>query len=171
MFFGGRVAEEIIFGADKVTTGAGNDIERATGLARRMVTQFGMSERIGPLAVGDKEQEIFLGREFAQRREISERTAQMVDDEVKRLVDEAYARATTILMENRELLDRIAAALLDRETIDREDLDNLVKNLPLPPRSLPPVDSAPASTTPSKPGVAPARAPILGAPPAEPAGA
>ncbi len=94
MFFGGRVAEEIVFGADKVTTGAGNDIERATGLARRMVTQFGMSEVIGPLAVGDKEQEIFLGREFAQRREISERTAQMVDDEVKRLIDEAYARAT-----------------------------------------------------------------------------
>ena len=75
MFFGGRVAEEIVFGADKVTTGAGNDIERATALARRMVTQFGMSELIGPLAVGDKEQEIFLGREFAQRREISERTA------------------------------------------------------------------------------------------------
>ena len=133
MFFGGRVAEEIIFGADKVTTGAGNDIERATALARRMVTQFGMSERIGPLAVGDKEQEIFLGREFAQRREISERTAQMVDDEVKRLVDEAYARATEILAENRELLDRIADALLERETIDREDLDRLVKNLPLPP--------------------------------------
>src|ERR671933_177631 len=138
MFFGGRVAEEIVFGADKVTTGAGNDIERATGLARRMVTQFGMSELIGPLAVGDKEQEIFLGREFAQRREISERTAQMVDDEVKRLVDEAYARATTILNENRELLDRIADALLERETIDREDLDRLVKNLPLPPRNLPP---------------------------------
>jgi cell division protease FtsH len=172
MFFGGRVAEEIIFGADKVTTGAGNDIERATGLARRMVTQFGMSELIGPLAVGDKEQEIFLGREFAQRREISERTAQMVDDEVKRLVDEAYARATTILLENRDLLDRIAAALLDRETIDREDLDHLVKNLPLPPRGLPPAESPPAPTSPStKPGVAPARAPILGAPPAEPAGA
>ena len=108
MFFGGRVAEEIIFGADKVTTGAGNDIERATALARRMVTQFGMSERIGPLAVGDKEQEIFLGREFAQRREICERTAQMVDDEVKRLIDEAYARAMAIISGNRELLDRIA---------------------------------------------------------------
>jgi cell division protease FtsH len=172
MFFGGRVAEEIIFGADKVTTGAGNDIERATGLARRMVTQFGMSERIGPLAVGDKEQEIFLGREFAQRREISERTAQMVDDEVKRLIDEAYARATEILSQNRELLDRIAAALLERETIDREDLDRLVKDMPLPPRSLPPADSAAAPTTPpAKPGVSPARAPILGAPPAEPAGA
>jgi cell division protease FtsH len=171
MFFGGRVAEEIIFGSDKVTTGAGNDIERATALARRMVTQFGMSEVIGPLAVGDKEQEIFLGREFAQRREISERTAQMVDTEVKRLVDEAYARATQILSENRELLDRIALALLDRETIDREDLDRLVKGLPLAPRNLSP-DPAPAANPPaSKPGPTPARAPILGAPPAEPAGA
>jgi cell division protease FtsH len=171
MFFGGRVAEEIVFGADKVTTGAGNDIERATGLARRMVTQFGMSELIGPLAVGDKEQEIFLGREFAQRREISERTAQMVDDEVKRLVDEAYSRASQILGENRDLLDRIAQALLDRETIDREDLDRLVKNQPLPPRSSP-VDPAVApSNTVAKPGATPARAPILGAPPAEPAGA
>jgi cell division protease FtsH len=171
MFFGGRVAEEIIFGSDKVTTGAGNDIERATALARRMVTQFGMSEVIGPLAVGDKEQEIFLGREFAQRREISERTAQMVDDEVKRLVDEAYARATQILSEHRDLLDRIALALLDRETIDREDLDRLVRNLPLPPRNMSP-DPAPAANPPaSKPGPTPARAPILGAPPAEPAGA
>jgi cell division protease FtsH len=155
-----------------VTTGAGNDIERATGLARRMVTQFGMSEKVGPLAVGDKEQEIFLGREFAQRREISERTAQVVDAEVKRLVDEAYARATEILMANRPLLDAIAVALLERETIDREDLDRLAKGLPLPPRSLTPVE--PPSTPPAaKPAAQPAaaRAPILGAPPAEPAGA
>ncbi|HUQ15235.1 MAG TPA: cell division protein FtsH, partial [Gemmatimonadales bacterium] len=166
-----RVAEEIIFGADKVTTGAGNDIERATGLARRMVTQFGMSEVIGPLAVGDKEQEIFLGREFAQRREVSERTAQMVDTEVKRLIDEAYARAMQIISENRELLDRIAVALLDRETIDREDLDRLVRNLPLPPRNLSPDPAAAANPPAAKPGVTPSRAPILGAPPAEPAGA
>jgi cell division protease FtsH len=136
-----------------------------------MVTQFGMSEVIGPLAVGDKEQEIFLGREFAQRREISERTAQKVDDEVKRLVDEAYARATQILSGNRELLDRIALALLDRETIDREDLDRLVKGLPLAPRNLPPDPAPPAAPPASKPGPTPARAPILGAPPAEPAGA
>jgi cell division protease FtsH len=172
MFFGGRVAEEIVFGAEKVTTGAGNDIERATGLARRMVTQFGMSEKVGPLAVGDKEQEIFLGREFAQRREISERTAQLVDDEVKRLVDEAYARATEILTANRPLLDAIAVALLERETIDREDLDRLAKGLPLPPRTLTPVE--PPSIPPAaKPAAQPAaaRAPILGAPPAEPAGA
>ena len=172
MFFGGRVAEELVFGADKVTTGAGNDIERATALARRMVTQFGMSELIGPLAVGDKEQEIFLGREFAQRREISERTAQMVDDEVKRLVDEAYARATVIISGHRELLDRIADALLERETIDRDDLDRLVKDLPLPPRTLPPADApAPQASAPTKPGASPARAPLLGTPPAEPAGA
>jgi cell division protease FtsH len=171
MFFGGRVAEELVFGSEKVTTGAGNDIERATALARRMVTQFGMSERIGPLAVGDKEQEIFLGREFAQRREISERTAEMVDDEVKRLVDEAYAKATLILGDNRELLDRIAVALLERETIDREDLDRLVKGEPLAPRVLAP-EPVPAPAVPaSKPAPQPARAPILGTPPAEPAGA
>jgi len=171
MFFGGRVAEEIIFGPEKVTTGAGNDIERATALARRMVTQFGMSERIGPLAVGDKEQEIFLGREFAQRREISERTAEAVDDEVKRLVDEAYAKAMQIVDANRELLDRIAAALLERETIDREDLDRLMKGESLPPRVLAPEPFNPQAPPPSKPAAQPARAPILGAPPAEPAGA
>jgi cell division protease FtsH len=131
-----------------------------------------MSEKVGPLAVGDKEQEIFLGREFAQRREISERTAQLVDDEVKRLVDEAYARATEILTANRPLLDEIAVALLERQTIDREDHDRLLKGLPLPPRSLTPVE--PPSTPPAaKPAAQPAaaRAPILGAPPAEPAGA
>jgi cell division protease FtsH len=170
MFFGGRVAEELVFGPEKVTTGAGNDIERATALARRMVTQFGMSDVIGAMAVGDREQEIFLGREFAQKREISERTAQMVDDEVKRLIDEAYTEARRILTEDRALLDRIAAALLDRETIDRDDLDHLVRDEPLPPR---PVAAPPEPTTPTqpvKPG-APARPPILGVPPAEPAGA
>ncbi|HEU4698091.1 MAG TPA: ATP-dependent zinc metalloprotease FtsH, partial [Gemmatimonadales bacterium] len=172
MFFGGRVAEEIIFGPDKVTTGAGNDIERATALARRMVTQFGMSDKIGAMAVGEREQEIFLGREFAQKRDISERTAQLVDDEVKRLIDEAYARAHQILGENRELLERITQALLDRETIDREDLDLLVKNQPLPPRPLPPEPGpGPTATAPVKPAQ-PARAPgILGMPGAEPAGA
>ncbi|HXE58476.1 MAG TPA: ATP-dependent zinc metalloprotease FtsH, partial [Gemmatimonadales bacterium] len=165
MFFGGRVAEEIVFGPDKVTTGAGNDIERATALARRMVTQFGMSERIGPLAVGDREQEIFLGREIAQRREISERTAQMVDDEVKRLIDEAYERARRILVEHRDLLDRISLALLERETLDREDLELLVQGKELPPRSLPPTAPATAPATPPRPSPAPARAPILGTPP------
>jgi hypothetical protein len=94
-----------------------------------------------------------------------------VDDEVKRLIDEAYARATQILSENRDLHDRIAVALLDRETIDREDLDRLVRNLPLTPRNLSADPAAPASPPSAKPGVTPSRAPILGAPPAEPAGA
>ena len=83
MLFGGRVAEELVFGPEKVTTGAGNDIERATAMARRMVTRFGMSDRIGLMAVGDSEQEVFLGRELVQRREVSDYTAQQVDEEVK----------------------------------------------------------------------------------------
>ncbi|HUL71008.1 MAG TPA: ATP-dependent zinc metalloprotease FtsH [Gemmatimonadales bacterium] len=172
MYFGGRVAEELVFGPEKVTTGAGNDIERATALARRMVTQFGMSDRIGAMSIGDREQEIFLGREFAQRREVSERTAEMVDDEVKRLIDEAYTRAREILMANRDLLDRLAVALLERETVDREDLDVLVQGKLLPPRSsesAPP--AAPAPPAIAKPDQAAARGPILGAPPPEPAGA
>jgi cell division protease FtsH len=87
MLYGGRAAEELIFGAEKITTGAGNDIERATSMARRMVTQFGMSEAVGPWQCGDAEHEVFLGRELVQRREVSQRTAQQVDDEVKRLLE------------------------------------------------------------------------------------
>ena len=169
MFFGGRVAEELVFGPEKVTTGAGNDIERATGLARRMVTQFGMSERVGAMAIGDREQEVFLGREFGHRREVSERTAEMVDNEVKRLLDEAYAKANVILKEHRELLERIAAALLERETVDRDDLDLLAKNQALPPREAPPAPIAAAPAAPKATAAGPV--PSLGTPPAEPAGA
>jgi cell division protease FtsH len=168
--FGGRVAEELIFGPEKVTTGAGSDIEQATAIARRMVTQFGMSDRVGMMAVGDREQEIFLGREFGQRREISERTAEMVDDEIKRLLDEAHARARAILTENRPLLDRIADTLLERETIDREDMEKLVNGTPLPPRTLPPGEPAPPTPAPPRPTASPPRG-ILGIPPAEPQGA
>ncbi len=170
--FGGRVAEELIFGPEKVTTGAGSDIEQATSLARRMVTQFGMSEKIGMMAVGEREHEVFLGREFGTRREVSERTAEVVDDEVKRFIDEAYRKATNILNEHRDLLERIALTLLDRETVDRDDLDRIVRGETLPPRTptLPP--AAPASSVPpSKPAPAPRPQGILGAPGAEPAGA
>jgi cell division protease FtsH len=141
--FGGRVAEELVFGPDKVTTGAASDIEQATNLARRMVTQFGMSDKVGTIAVGDREQEIFLGREISQRREISERTAEMVDGEVKRLIDEAYERARAILAEHRGLLDAMATALLDRETIDNEEIAALNEGRPLPPRDVTPPPSAP----------------------------
>ncbi|HEX7049037.1 MAG TPA: ATP-dependent zinc metalloprotease FtsH [Longimicrobiales bacterium] len=135
--FGGRAAEELIFGPDKVTTGAGNDIERATVLARRMITQYGMSEAIGPMAVGDAEQEVFLGREIVQRREISERTAETVDAEVKRLLDDAYATAMRTVEEHRDLLSAIADALLERETLDREQIELLASGQPLPEVALP----------------------------------
>ncbi len=169
--FGGRVAEELIFGPNKVTTGAGSDIEQATAIARRMVTQFGMSEKIGMMAIGDREQEIFLGREFGQRREVSERTAQVVDDEVKHFLDEAHESSRRILLEHRVLLDRIAAALLERETIDREDIDLLSEGKELPPVSSPPPSPPTAVATAPRPEREAQRTPILGVPPAEPMGA
>jgi cell division protease FtsH len=156
--YGGRVAEELVFGPEKVTTGAANDIEQATTIARRMVTQFGMSDRVGVIAVGDREQEIFLGREFTQRREISERTSDIVDAEMKRIIDEAYGRARRILTENREMLDRMAAALLERETLDREEIELIAQGRPLPPRSAPVAPAVPAAT--SAPEVRPAAPPV-----------
>ena len=156
MLFGGRAAEELVFGPDKVTTGAGNDIERATRLARRMVTCYGMSDLVGPLAVGDSEQEVFLGRELVQRREISEKTAELVDSEVKRLIDEAYQRALNTIQENRDLLERIAEALLERETLDREDIDLLAAGEPLPP-----LETAPDGRG-TRPALAKRLAPALG---------
>jgi cell division protease FtsH len=133
MLFGGRVAEEMVFGASQITTGAGNDIERATSLARRMVTQFGMSDAIGPMSVGDQQHEIFLGRELSQRRDVSEQTARLVDSEVKRILDSAYASAERVLTGNRDLLDEIANALLERETLDADDIRLLEAGDQLPP--------------------------------------
>ncbi len=134
MLFGGRVAEEVFL--NQMSTGAGNDIERATELARSMVCEFGMS-RLGPLTFGKKEQEIFLGREIAQHRDFSEETARQIDLEVRRLIDEAYQSAHTILEANQDPMHRIAAALLERETIDLEELKMLIEG-----RELPPVRSA-----------------------------
>jgi cell division protease FtsH len=143
MLFGGRVAEEMIFGPRDVTTGAGNDIERATIMARRMVTSFGMSEVIGLVAVGDNEQEVFLGRELVQRRAVSEHTQRIVDEEVKRILDEAHTKAQSVIGVNRELLEAIAAALLERETLDREEIEMLSRGERLPPLPLIVDESAP----------------------------
>ena len=131
MLYGGRAAEEMVFGPAKITTGAGNDIERATALARRMVTQFGMSEMIGPMAVGETEHQVFLGRELGHRQVVSENVAQRVDTEVKRLLDEAYETAMETLQGNRALLDSLADMLLERETLDREDIERLAAGEPL----------------------------------------
>ncbi len=128
--YGGRVAEEIFL--SQMSTGAGSDIENATDLARRMVCEYGMS-RLGPLTFGKKEEQIFLGREIAQHRDFSEETARQIDQEVRRLIDEAYQSAHTIVETNADAMHRIAAALLERETIDNEELKMLVEGKELPP--------------------------------------
>jgi cell division protease FtsH len=171
MAYGGRVAEQLVFGPDKVTPGAAQDIQQATNIARRMVTQFGMSDAIGPIAVGDREQEIFLGREVTQRREISDSTAQLVDEEVKRILTNAFADAKRILTERRAALDLLAAALLERETLDRDEVEMVVAGKKLPPqeRAVPLGGDAPAKEK-DKPQAA-RPGPVLGNPPPEPAGA
>ena len=125
VLLGGRAAEEIAL--HHMTTGAGNDLERATDLARKMVTEWGMSEKLGPLTFGKKEEQIFLGREIAQHKDYSEKTAVEIDEEVKRIVLDAYATAKTLLIENSELLDTFAKALLERETMDGPEIEALIQ--------------------------------------------
>ena len=136
MLYGGRVAEEIFL--NQMSTGAGNDIERATELARSMVCEFGMS-RLGPLTFGKKEEQIFLGREIAQHRDYSEATAIQIDEEVKKMVSTGYATARTILTDNREILEKIAKGLIEREVLDAVEIKALVEGQDLPPlKPLPP---------------------------------
>jgi len=146
LLMGGRTAEEIFLG--HITTGAGNDIERATELARNMVCEWGMSE-LGPLAFGKKDEAIFLGREIAQHRDFSEDTALQIDKQVKRIVNEAYEKAHSILETNRDTLDRIAQALLEREVLDANEVKLLMEGKPLPekPRTPPPPQAPPAPST------------------------
>ena len=124
IFMGGRAAEEIVLGMQ--TTGAGNDIERATTLARKMVCDFGMSENLGPLAFGKKEEQIFLGREISQHRDYSEQTAQKIDDEVLRIVTLAYQTTSGLIKNNIETLHLMAKTLLEKETLDAKDIDEIM---------------------------------------------
>jgi cell division protease FtsH len=166
MLFGGRVAEEMTFGPQAVTTGAGNDIERATAMARRMVTSFGMSEVIGLVAIGEAEHEIFLGRDISQRRTVSEHTSRLVDQELKRILDEAHERAREVLEENKDLLEIFAQALLERETLDREAIQTLERGEELSPVEVPEPESlAPAAL--ESAAVPERAAPPLGLPGAE----
>jgi cell division protease FtsH len=167
MSYGGRVAEELIFGHDRVTTGAASDIQKATQIARRYVTQWGLSDAIGPILVGDNEQELFLGREIQHRREVSEQTAQLVDAEVKRVIDQAFQRAMATLQANMELLHKVAAALLERETLTRDDIEALSRGDSLPTRTSGPPPMAPIP----QPVMEPRRAnpPLLGGPEPSPA--
>ncbi len=124
VLMGGRVAEELVL--KEMTTGAGNDIERATETARKMVCEWGMSEELGPLSFGQKEEQIFLGREFAQHRDYSEDTAVLIDKEVRRIVSDAHKRARNILEKHIDSLHAVAQALLDKETLTQSDIDALV---------------------------------------------
>ena len=123
---GGRVAEEIVYGEDEVTTGASNDLQQVARVARQMVTRFGMSEKLGPVALGRSQGGMFLGRDIAAERDFSEETAATIDEEVSELVEEAYRRATAVLTENRSVLDELADMLVERETVDAEELQELL---------------------------------------------
>jgi cell division protease FtsH len=140
---GGRVAEEIVFG--EITTGAANDFEKATELARKMVTEFGMSDKLGPLTLGTKHGPVFLGRDLVESRNYSDEIAYEIDKEVRRIIDECYSRARQVLTDHQEVLDRIAKALLERESLDSEELDALIAGELLPP-DIPAAPPAPAVT-------------------------
>jgi cell division protease FtsH len=125
---GGRLAEEIIFGDEEVTTGASNDLQQVTRVARQMVTRFGMSDRLGPVALGRQNGNMFLGRDIASDRDFSDSTAATIDSEVRKLVDEAYLRAKDVLVSNRHVLDKLAEMLIEKETVDADELQEVLAN-------------------------------------------
>ncbi len=131
--YGGRVAEELIFGADKVTTGASNDIERATKMARNMVTKWGLSEELGPITYAEEEEEVFLGRSVSQHKNVSDDTARKIDEVVRTILDKAYARTTKILTENIDKLHAMAETLMMYETIDVPQIDAIMEGREPPP--------------------------------------
>lgn len=144
--FGGRIAEEITLGAEGVTTGAANDIMKATQIARNMVTKWGLSEKLGPLMYGEDEQEVFTGYKDSAANSMSEETAKAVDEEVRRIIDTNYARAKQILLDNRDKLDAMAEALLKYETLDSEQIDDIMAGRPVRPPKDWDVDDVPPST-------------------------
>ena len=125
---GGRLAEEIIFGEEEVTTGASNDLQQVARVAKQMITRFGMSDRLGPVALGRQQGNMFLGRDIMSERDFSEETAAAIDEEVRKLVDTAYLRAKEVLLDNRKVLDEIAQMLIEKETVDAEELQQILGN-------------------------------------------
>jgi cell division protease FtsH len=129
--FGGRIAEELIYGKDSVTTGASNDIERATEIAHKMVKHWGMSDKLGPLAYGEDDGEVFLGKQVTKHKHISEDTFKVIDEEIRIIIDTNYAIATKILEENKDILIEMTKALMEFETIDKEQIDDLMDRKPI----------------------------------------
>ncbi|MEE8236456.1 MAG: ATP-dependent zinc metalloprotease FtsH [Gammaproteobacteria bacterium] len=150
--FGGRIAEELVFGTEAVTTGAANDIERATDLARNMVTKWGLSERLGPLTYSEEEGEVFLGRSVTQHKVVSDVTAHAIDEEIRKIVDSNYEHATQILKDKLDTLHRMADALMKFETIDDKQIAEIMEGRePRPPEDW--TDSGPTEPAASKSGV------------------
>jgi cell division protease FtsH len=158
VLFGGRIAEELFM--NQMTTGASNDFERATQMARDMVTRYGMSEVLGPMVYGENEGEVFLGRSVTTHKNVSEATMQKVDVEIRRIIDQQYTLAKKLLDENRDKVEAMAKALLEWETIDAEQLDDIMAGQPpRPPKEpqpkvdegvdTPPPDAAPSATAPA----------------------
>lgn len=133
--FGGRVAEELVFGIENVTTGASNDIERATSIARNIVTRWGLSEALGPLTYSEDEQEIFLGRSVTQHKHVSDETAHKIDDEIRQIIDAAHKTATDLIVANRDTLELMTDSLMKYETIDADMIDQIMDGkVPDPPK-------------------------------------
>jgi cell division protease FtsH len=128
MTLGGRAAEEVVFG--EITTGAANDLEKATATAKQMIMRYGMSEELGPRTLGHNQAQPFLGREFAQEPDYSDEVARQIDDEIRRIIEEAHQRAKDLLVEKREVLDRISKILIVRETIEATEFELLVEGVP-----------------------------------------
>lgn len=147
--FGGRIAEELTLGFEGVTTGASNDIQRATEMARNMVTKWGLSEKMGPLMYEEDEGEVFLGRSVTQHKSVSEQTAMDIDNEVRAIIDRCYGKARQILVDNRDRLDMMAEALMQYETIDAEQIDAIMEGRrPGPPSGWSSGSGAPGGGTP-----------------------
>ena len=157
VLFGGRIAEEIFM--NQMTTGASNDFKRATEMARRMVTEWGMSDALGPMVYGENESEVFLGRSVTNHQSVSEDTMRQVDAEIRRIIDEQYKLARKLIEDNRDKVEVMTKALLDWETIDAEQIEDIMQGRP--PRAPKPSQYTPppATSGPSEPTVTPTAKP------------
>jgi cell division protease FtsH len=161
---GGNVAERLIFG--DTTTGASNDIEKATMLARRMVTEFGMSDRLGPLSFGKRDELVFLGREIGEQRNYSDEVAKQIDEEVRAIIDRGYARAMDVLMQYKDRLTTLAEKLVAEETVDAEEFEKIFADLPAKEELRPTPIQAPPTVPPTSPVGVPTPLPNPGPSPA-----
>jgi cell division protease FtsH len=155
VLFGGRIAEEIFM--NQMTTGASNDFERATAIARNMVTQWGMSDAMGPMVYGENEGEVFLGRSITTHKNVSEVTMQKVDTEIRKIIDQQYTLAKKLIVDNRAKVEAMAKALLEWETIDAEQIQDIIDGrLPRPPKPAQAPQQPPQPGAPGAPEPAPA---------------